>query len=113
MSAKTVNYTPEMTAAILADYAAGVSTAEIAAKVGKSLRSVIAKLSREGLYKKPEYKTKSGDKPIAKEGYAEQIAMLCGLNEAEATSLAKANKAALAKILKVVKDVMLDANDVS
>lgn len=115
MTAKTkvVNYTPEMTATILSDYAAGIPVAEIAAKVGKGLRSVVAKLVREGVYKKAEYKTKAGEKPVQKETYADQIAMLCGLTESEADSLTKANKAALAKILRVVKDTMLDANDVS
>ena len=51
---KTVNYTTEQTTAILADYAAGMSVEAIAEKVGRSGRSIIAKLSREGVYKAKE-----------------------------------------------------------
>ena len=112
MTAKTVNYTADQTASVIADYEAGVPVDQIAASMGKSVRSIVAKLSREGRYKKPEYVTKSGDKPISKETLADQLAMLCGLTEAEADSLAKANKAALAKILAVIKTATLDRNSV-
>jgi len=44
------NYTATQTAEMVADYQAGVSTKTIAENLGKSERSVIAKLSREGVY---------------------------------------------------------------
>ena len=50
---------------------------------------------------------------VKKDALADQLGMLCGLSEAEADSLAKANKTALAKILDIVKGSMLDRNDVS
>ena len=59
---KTVNYTDEQTAKVVADYAAGVTVETIAEALGKTTRSVIAKLSREGVYKAKEYKTKTGEK---------------------------------------------------
>ena len=55
-TAKTVNYTPEQTQAILDAYANGSAVEAIAETVGKSVRSIVAKLSREGVYKKKEYK---------------------------------------------------------
>ena len=110
---KTANYTPEMEQAIAADYAAGVSVEHIANNVGKSVRSVVAKLSRLGIYKAKERTTKNGDPIVKKDALADQLGMLCGLSEAEADSLAKANKTALAKILDIVKGSMLDRNDVS
>jgi hypothetical protein len=97
--AKTVNYTPEMTAALVKDYTAGVSVQTIADNVGRSVRSVVAKLSREGVYKAKEYVSKTGEKPVKKDTFADDIASLIGLTESEAESLTKANKTALKKIL--------------
>lgn len=95
---KTVNYTAEQTAAIVADYTAGVSTAEIAEKMGKTVRSIVAKLSREGVYKKKEYTTKTGEKVIKKDAHADAIGAILKMTEAEIESLTKANKTALVKI---------------
>lgn len=47
---KIVSYTPEQTEHIVAEYLAGVEVEAIALAQGKSPRSVIAKLSREGVY---------------------------------------------------------------
>ncbi len=102
MTAKTVNYTPEQTSAMLNDYAAGVSVEAIAAAVGKSVRSVVAKLSREGVYKKKEYVTKNGEAVVKKDALADKMAEVFGLTEAETESLTKANKTALLKILAKV-----------
>jgi len=47
MASKTVNYTAEQTAKMVADYESGVSVDMIAQELGKTVRSVVAKLSRE------------------------------------------------------------------
>ena len=63
-----VNYTAEMTAAIVDQYQAGVSVDEIATDIGKSVRSVRSKLVREGVYvakAKPAAKRENG--PTKKE----------------------------------------------
>jgi hypothetical protein len=99
MAEKTVNYTPEQTATMLADYAQGVAVESIAESMGKTVRSVVAKLSREGVYRKKEYVSKTGETPVAKEILADQVGALVGLSEGEIDSLTKANKTALAKIL--------------
>lgn len=96
---KVLNYTPEQTAQMLTDYAGGMTVEAIAQAMGKTARSVIAKLSREKVYKAKEYKTKAGDAPVKKEELADKLAALAGLSEGEADSLAKANKTALAKII--------------
>ncbi len=114
MTAKTVNYTPEQTAAIVADYGNGVSVEAIAVAVGKSVRSVVAKLSREGVYKPKAYVTKTGDAVVKKDDLADQIGMLLGFSEAEVTSMAKVNKTALVKLLALAKAMNVsDANDMS
>lgn len=48
---KTVNYTPEQETQMAANYEAGMSVDEIAEALGKSVKSVVAKLSRLGVYK--------------------------------------------------------------
>lgn len=103
---KAVNYTAEQTAAMLAAYAAAptVETVEqIAADLGKSVRSIVAKLSREGVYKKKEYKTKTGEAVVKKDAAADEIGAILGMAENDVDSLTKANKTALKMILEALK----------
>ena len=105
-TAKAVNYTAEQTAAMLAAYAAAptVETVEqIAADLGKSVRSIVAKLSREGVYKKKEYKTKNGEAVVKKDAAADEIGAILGMAENDVDSLTKANKTALKMILDALK----------
>ena len=104
---KAVNYTAEQTAAMLAAYAAAptVETVEqIAADLGKSVRSIVAKLSREGVYKKKEYKTKTGEAVVKKDATADEIGALLGMAENDIESLTKANKNALKMIAAALRD---------
>ena len=104
-TAKTVNYTPEQTVKMVADYLAGVTVADMAKEMGKTTRSIIAKLSREKVYKAKEYVTKTGEAVVKKDDLADKMAEVFGLTEAEADSLTKANKTALKKILDTVADI--------
>ena len=98
MADKTVNYTPEQTAQVVADYQAGVSVETIAENLGKSVRSIVAKLSREGVYQKKAYTTKTGEPVQKKDETADAIGAILRLSEADTDSLAKANKRALRAI---------------
>ena len=98
-TAKPVNYTAEQAAKMVEDYTSGVTVEAIAMELGKTVRSVVAKLSRSGVYKKKEYVTKSGETVVKKDELADKLAVVFGLTEAEADSLTKANKTALKKIL--------------
>ena len=98
MSEKTVNYTPEQTLALVSDYVAGVSVETLAQNLGKSVRSVVAKLSREKVYVAKTYVSKTGEKPVRKDAHADAIGAMLQLTEAETESLTKANKTALEKI---------------
>ena len=104
-TAKTVNYTPEQTAELKAAYVAAPTAETVAMfadKFGKTVKSIVAKLSREGVYKKAEYVTKTGEKPVKKDTHADAIGAVLGLTEAETESLTKANKTALVKIFKAL-----------
>ena len=66
--AKSVNYTTEMTNAIIAQYEAGVSVESIAADIDKSVRSVRSKLVREGVYvAAPKATARKSNEPTKKE----------------------------------------------
>jgi response regulator RpfG family c-di-GMP phosphodiesterase len=95
---KAVNYTPEQTTKMVADYTQGVTVEAIAHELSKTVRSVIAKLSREGVYKAKEYKTKTGEAVQKKDETADAIGAVLKMSEGEIDSLTKANKTALKKI---------------
>lgn len=99
MAEKTVNYTAEQTATILEQYAQGVTVESLATQFGKTSRSIIAKLSREGVYQKKAYVSKTGEAVQKKDETADAIGKILGLTEAETESLTKANKTALKAIL--------------
>lgn len=103
MTAKTVNYTPEMTAKMVADYQAGATVESLAEALGKTVRSVVAKLSREKVYVAKTYVSKTGEAVIKKDAFADYIAEALGMNEADAESLTKANKTALKAIADFIK----------
>jgi hypothetical protein len=102
MAEKIVNYTPEQTAQMMADYSAGITVESIAESMGKTVRSVVAKLSREGVYKKKEYVSKTGEKPVKKDAHADAIGAILKLSEGEIDSLTKANKSALKTIFEAL-----------
>jgi hypothetical protein len=103
MTAKTVNYTAEQTAKMVADYQAGTSVESIAESLGKTVRSVVAKLSREKVYVAKTYTTKTGEAVVKKDEFADFIGEALALSEADTESLTKANKTALAKIADFIK----------
>ena len=109
-AAKTA-YTAEQTSELVSAYSANPSAevvATFAEKFGKTVKSVVAKLSREGVYKKKEYISKTGEKPVKKDALANEFQDVFKLTEAEADSLTKANKTALAKILNAYKAIVAD-----
>jgi hypothetical protein len=103
MTAKTVNYTPEQTLKMVADYQGGVSVEMLAQEMGKTVRSIVAKLSREKVYQAKTYVSKTGETPIKKDAHADFIGMALGLTESDTESLTKANKVALAKIADFIR----------
>jgi hypothetical protein len=102
MASKTVNYTPEQTAQMVADYSAGVSVETIAQNLGKTVRSVVAKLSREKVYVAKTYVTKNGEPVVKKDAHADAIGAILRLPENDIESLTKANKSALKAIFEAL-----------
>jgi hypothetical protein len=103
MTAKNVNYTPEQTTSMVADYQAGLTVEQIAQNLGKSVRSVVAKLSREKVYVAKTYTSKTGEMVVKKDTVADYIGSALGLSESDTESLTKANKVALKAIADFIK----------
>ena len=102
-TAKTVvaNYTPEQTVAVCAQYLANPVQATVdalALALGKTSKSIIAKLSREKVYVPKVYTTKTGEKVQKKDETADAIGAVLKMTEPEIESLTKANKTSLRKI---------------
>ena len=93
-------YTTEIIEQISKDYLAGKTAEEIASSIDVPIRSVIAKLSSLGIYKKKTYINKNGETPIKKEIYLMRIADLLDVNLEMIESLEKCNKSVLVLLEK-------------
>jgi len=98
MTEKTPNYTPEQVQELVTKYQAGVQVEQIAMELGKSVRSIVAKLSREGVYQ-PKSKVSNAAR-VTKASMVEQIAQLCGKTSEVMESLEKANQDVLAILVE-------------
>ena len=97
-----VNYTEEQVKQMIEEYSAKPNreTVEnLADMFDKSIKSIIGKLSREGVYKKTEYVTKTGEKPETKLEIVQELAERLDINYEAVAGLEKAPKTAL-KILR-------------
>ena len=98
---KSVTYTPEMTAQVVEMYATkSLTVADIAAAVGRSEASVIAKLAREGVYKAKKATAK--EKGLTKAVMVATIAAAVGATAEVLESLEKATAPALELVMKAL-----------
>jgi len=98
-----MNYTEEQTAYLVMKYVENPNmqtVQELAEAFGKTTKSIIGKLSREGVYKRAVYKSKSGELPITKVELVNNIAENLGLEVENLVGLEKSPKATL-KTLEV------------
>jgi len=93
-----VNYTEAQTDSMKAAYAAGASVESIAEAMGKAVRSVRAKLVREGVYVAPEkgVKSKREEGPTKKEMLIQLSAVWA---DAPVDGLINATKEAIAALI--------------
>ena len=89
MTETKTNYTEAQTLELVNEYKAGVTVKQLAERMGKSVRSVVAKLSREGVY---VAKTKAkGVSRVKKAELVERLATACSVPAELFESLEKAN----------------------
>jgi hypothetical protein len=103
-----MKYTTEITNKLIADYLAEIPVEDIAKELDVQPRSVIAKLSSLGVYKKKEYRTKRGEVPVKKEEYIERIANLLNVAVDTLESLEKVNKSVLALLEKTLLEAKVE-----
>jgi response regulator RpfG family c-di-GMP phosphodiesterase len=87
--ATPTNYTAEQTAQLVTGYAQGETVEQLAQAMGKTVRSVVAKLSREGVYVAKTRTT--GQHRVKKAELVDQLAAKCGVAPEVFESLEKAN----------------------
>lgn len=95
MADKTVNYTAEQTVALVNRYKAGEAVETLATAYGKSVKSVVAKLVREGVYKPKEAAAGEKAKRVTKAQMVKDMAYQCGVEASVLESLEKASTEAL------------------
>ena len=102
MAKANTNYTDEMVAKMVATYKAEPTRATVdalAMTLGKNARSIIAKLSREGVYVAQPRVTKTGEPVVRK---AELLSTIEAHFGTDLPSLVKASKADLQKLTDIV-----------
>jgi hypothetical protein len=92
------NYTEAQVVEMVAAYRAfpcRKTVDELAHQFDKPIKSIIGKLSKEGVYKRESYKTKTGDTPVTKIELVHQVAASLQLDVTKLEGLDKAPKSAL------------------
>jgi len=100
-----VNYTEDQVKHMVAEYTSNPTreTVEnLADELEKSIKSIIGKLSREGVYRKTEYTTKTGEKPITKVELVEELAIELNIEPTVLAGLEKAPKTALKALREAI-----------
>ena len=71
-------------------------------ELNKSKKSIIGKLSREGVYRREVYVSKTGEKPVTKVEIVSNIADALGLEVSDLEGLEKSPKEVLRRLSKAV-----------
>ena len=98
----SINYTEQQVKLMIDEYTnepTRETVEALAEQLDKSVKSIIGKLSREGVYKKTVYKTKTGENPETKKEIVEDVAKKLAINYESVAGLEKSPKSAL-KILR-------------
>ena len=106
-----MKYTKEITDQLVCDYKAGQHVEKLALELQVPERSIIAKLSSLGVYKKKQYVNKQGFKPQKKSEIIQKLSKLLDLDIELCESLEKCNKLVLSRIeskLEQLQQQMVD-----
>ena len=101
------NYNAEQVNFMIEQYSANPTREtvdKLADDLNKSIKSIIGKLSREGVYQKAIYKTKTGEVPVTKAEIIVNIAETLNANGERLKGLEKAPKQELKYLYSIVKD---------
>lgn len=110
----SVNYTEEQVNYMKDLYSANPTreTVEnLSKELGKSVKSIIGKLSREGVYLKTVYKTKTGEDPITKKELVERVADILDMKADWIMGLEKSPKADLKRLCETLSEYETNGQD--
>ena len=99
-----MNYTDEQTKYMVEEYTnkpTRITVERLAKELDKTPKSIIGKLSREGVYRRSVYKTKTGETPVTKTELVEELAYAFEVDPGVLAGLEKAPK----QVLKILKGV--------
>ena len=103
----SVNYTEEQVDYMVKAYSdqpTRETVNALAEELNKSVKSIIGKLSREGVYKKTVYKTKTGEDPITKKELVEELAGILDISANSIMGLEKSPKADLKNLVLTLRE---------
>ena len=103
----SVNYTEQQVQHMIEQYQSNPTreTVEnLAEELDKSVKSIIGKLSREGVYQKTVYKTKTGEDPITKKELVEELSELVGIEYSMISGLEKSPKIDLKRLVDTLRE---------
>ena len=103
----SVNYTEQQVQHMIEEYKNNPTreTVEnLAEELNKSIKSIIGKLSREGVYQKTVYKTKTGEDPVTKKELVEELSDLVGIKYDMIAGLEKSPKIDLKRLVEVLRE---------
>ena len=102
------NYTDEQVRKMIIEYTLTPDRATVdrlAKELDKSIKSIIGKLSREGIYQKAIYKTKSGEVPMTKAEIIVSLAEMLKIDSAKIIGLEKAPKQDIKYIYEIIQEI--------
>lgn len=108
-----MSYSEELTKEIVEEYAANPTrdtVNEIAERIGKSPRSVIAKLAAAGVYKTPQRTTKTGEPIVKKEELVAEIGKWLNI---EVPTLVKTSKLDLKQLHESIRNLVEEEFEVA
>ena len=101
-----MNYNEQTTQYMLEKYTADPTrqtVEDLAVELSRSVKSIIGKLSREGVYRREIYKTKTGELPVTKVEIVSDIADNLGIEVESLLGLEKAPKSTLKKLKEALE----------
>ena len=101
-----MNYNDQTTQYMLEKYTADPTrqtVEDLAEELSRSVKSIIGKLSREGVYRREIYKTKTGELPVTKVEIVADIADNLGIEAESLLGLEKAPKSTLKKLKEALE----------
>ena len=101
------NYTDEQVRKMVIEYTLTPdreTVDRLAKELDKSVKSIIGKLSREGVYQKAIYKTKSGEVPMTKAEIIVCLAELLEIDSNKIIGLEKAPKQDIKYIYEIIEE---------